>query len=178
MELNKLIKIYDENTAEIEKLTFCNEYVKEQFLEEVKRTELKPYIPFNDEAWTKLQKYINKGIKRGDKLYNTVKRVYSYILEALKDNISHSINSIDSIIPTYGRNYTVTSYSLYFTIDKEEFYLKVPILQNLTVNDIFHDGYFSVEDARLALYKKVTAFMWKNVWNGTDLAVLDITEVI
>jgi len=172
MELKELIELYNNNTAEINKLNFYNERIKEQVLEALKRTELKPYMPFKEETWSKLIKYVNKDIKRGDADYKSAKAVYSFILDILQDNISPYIVSINKIVNKYGYDFTLVSHLIYFNIGDDEYELQVPVLSNLTIKDIYINGYFSTSSARFSLLRRdlKSMYMWREICNGTNLA--------
>lgn len=175
MNLENLIKIYNKNTSKIEELNFYNESIKEKTLELLKKTVLTPYIPIKKEIWDKLIKYTNNKELKEYEDYELVKAAYNIILDALKDNISKSIKSIDKVYPEYGK-LSLMAYNICFKIDDKEYRLKFPILSNLTVEDVWRNGYFTDEYAKFSLFEHTTSVLWTEIWREANLETFKTKE--
>lgn len=173
MNLENLIKMYNKNTSKIEELNFYNKSIKEKTLELLKKTDLNPYIPTKKELWDRLIKYINNR-ERED--YESTKAMYSIILDALKDNISKSIKSIDKVYPEYGNKLSLIAYNICFKVDDKEYRLTFPILSNLTVEDVWSNGYFTDVCAKFSLFEHTTSVLWTEIWRGANLEAFKTKE--
>ena len=172
MNLENLIKIYYKNTSKIEELNFYNESIKEKTLELLKKTILTPYIPTKKELWDRLIKYINN---RECEDYESTKAMYSIILDALKDNISKSIKSIDKVYPEYGNKCSLIAYNICFKANGKEYRLKFPMLDNLTVEDVWN-SYFTDACAKFSLFEHKTSVLWTEIWRGANLEAFKTKE--
>jgi hypothetical protein len=176
MNLENLIKIYNKNTSKIAELNFYNESIKEKTLELLKKTDLNPYIPTKKEIWDKLIKYINKELKECED-YESAKAMYNIVLDALKDNISKSIKSIDKVYPEYGNKFSLIAYNICFEVDGKEYRLKFPILNNLKVEDVWnYNGYFTDACAKFSLFEHKTSVLWTEIWRGGNLEAFKTKE--
>lgn len=175
MNLENLIKIYNKNASKIEELNFYNESIKEKTLELLKKTELTPYIPTKKEIWDRFIKYVNNKELKECEGYESAKAMYNIVLDALKDNISKSIKSIDKVYPEYGNKLSLISYNICFKIDDIEYKLKFPILNNLRVEDVWNN-YFTDACAKFSLFERKTSVLWTEIWRGANLEAFKTKE--
>lgn len=170
-----LVSYYQSNTAKITELNVTNELLKRQATA-LMRNEQPLALYFETKTYTKVQKYLNKNIKRGHEDYKDAKSAYDYILKILQDKISLDIKKLDKIVERIGFAYTTISEELYFTLGENEYELHVPISNNLRVDDIFRGDYIDTYANQYQLYARTSSCCVKQIWHGKDLDKL-IDEV-
>ena len=163
-----LVSYYKSNTAKIEELNVTNELLKLQATE-LMRNEQPLVLYFETKTYTKVQKYLNKDIKRGHEDYKDAKSAYDYILKILQDKISPDIKKIDKIIQRIGFSYSTVGEEICFTVGQNEYELHVPISKNLRVDDIFRGDYIEVNANKYQLYARTSNCSITRIWTGVDL---------
>lgn len=167
--IEQLVKFHTANVSKIAELEFYNESLKAKTTALLKsNTYLKPWIFSKTEMFDNMQGYIDKQIKRGDERYKSAKANYDYILSILTDYISPDIKKINKVVQQYGYNYNLVAICLYFTLNDTEYELELPIIENISIADVWRGNLFTDYCAKYRILKGDHS-CWSTIWSGTDL---------
>ena len=168
--IDQLVKFHTANVSKIKELEFYNESLKAKTTALLKSsTYLKPWIFSKAEMFDNMQAYIDKQIKRGDERYKSVKSNYDYILSILKDYISLDIKKINQVVQQYGYSYNIVAICLYFTLNDTEYELELPIIDNISIADVWQGNSFTDYCVKYRILKGDGHHCWSTIWSGTDL---------
>lgn len=171
--ISTLTNYFISNKAQIEQLETTNELIKNRIVHLMRTespidflacTSIKMYMSVND--------YIKKNLKRGEDGWKEARAYYKYILDELH-KISSNIASIKSIVQECGYCYSTIAISIVFDLNDNEFELHVPMAKNLTVEDVFHDGYINTHANEFQLYARTSSCSIKCIWTGTDISKIN-----
>ena len=120
--------------------------------------------------------YIKKDIKRGHEDYKNAKNYYKYFLDELH-KISPDITSITKVMQMCGYSYNTVAMELEFNLNERQYTLRVPIIRNIGVEDVFHNEYIDNHANEFQLYIHTSSCSVTRIWTGKDLAEIHLDEI-
>ena len=168
--INTLLSYYKSNNDKITELNTTNSLLKREVASLMSKTFYSSILTnISESEYSNVVKYINKIIKRGDERYKPTKTLYDCILSELQ-KISTDIKSIINIMMCCGSSFRTIGFNLIFSINDNEYELYIPILQKITVDDIFYSDYIDMDVNKFQLYIHSSKCGWTRIWVGEDIS--------
>ena len=171
--ISTLTNYFKFNNAQIEQLETTNELLKNRIVYLMRNESLVSFLTCTSvKKYISVNNYINKNLKRGEDGWKEARDCYKWILEELH-KISSNITSIKSIVQQCGYSYNIVAVNLVFDLNDNEFELHVPMAQNLTVEDVFRNGYINTHANEFQLYARTSSCSVQCIWTGTDISKIN-----
>ena len=171
--ISTLVNYFISNNAQIEQLETTNDLLKNRIVQLMRTESIVSFLTcISVKTYISVSDYINKNLKRGEDGWKEAKAHYKYILDELH-KISSNITSIKSIVQQCGYGYNIVAINLVFDLNNNEFELHVPITQNLTIEDVFYNGYINTHANEFQLYARTSSCSVKCIWTGTDISKIN-----
>ena len=158
---------------QINDLTFTKDCMIDKLVSEIKSIYTLPFA-YNEKFYATIIAYLNRKEnplpktkeERKEKFGNEPKDCYKILLEDIQ-NIFPSVTKIDKIL-WYG--FDSHGVDVYFDIDAQTYYLYIPIVKNISRNDIMWDsGYIDYDIAKFQLFKQTGKSSWTRIYNSYDI---------
>jgi hypothetical protein len=167
--INTLLSYYKSNNDKITELNTTNSLLKREVASLMSKTFYSSILTnISESDYHNITKYINKTIKRGDEKYKTARDLYNCVLSELQ-KISTDIKSIINITTRLGGGYRTIAFNIYFSLNDNEYELYVPMLQQITIEDVFYQDYIDMDVNEFQLYIHSSKCSWTRIWTGIDI---------
>lgn len=171
--ISTLINYFISNNAQIEQLETTNDLLKNRIVQLMRTESIVSFLTCTSvKTYISVSDYIKKNLKRGEDGWKEAKTYHGYIIDELH-KISSNITSIKSIVQQCGYGYNIVAINLVFDLNDNEFELRVPMANNLAVEDIFHDDYINTHANEFQLYVRTSSCSIKCIWTGTDISKIN-----
>lgn len=158
---------------QINNLNFIKDCMIDRLMNEINNISTFPFS-YNEKYYKAIIAYINRKEtplpktkeERKEKFGYEPKDCYELLLEDIQD-IFPSVNKIDKIIWC---GYNSHGVNIYFDIVDDAYYLYIPIIKNISRNDVVWDnGYIDYDIAKFQLCKQTSSCSWTRVYNSYDI---------
>ena len=171
--INTIQSLVTNIDKQINDLTFTKDCMIDKLVAEIKSIYTLPFS-YNEKFYATIIAYLNRKEnplpktkeERKEKFGYEPKDCYKILLEDIQ-NIFPSVTQINKIIwcgfDSHGVN-------VYFDIDANTYYLYIPIIKNISRNDVIWDsGYIDYDIAKFQLFKQTGKSSWTRIYNSYDL---------
>lgn len=171
---------------QINDLTFTKDCMLDKLVAEIRSIYTFPFL-YNEKFYKTIVAYLNRKEnplpktkeERKEKFGYEPKDCYEILLEDIQ-NIFPSVTKIDKIIWC---GYNSHGVNIYFDItdeiDTHTYYLYIPIINNISRNDIVWDsGYIDYDIAKFQLFKQTGKSSWTRVYNSYNITKELVTDAL
>jgi hypothetical protein len=171
--INTIQSLVTNIDKQINDLTFTKDCIIDKLVAEIKSIYTLPFA-YNEKFYATIIAYLNRKEnplpktkeERKEKFGYEPKDCYEILLEDIQ-NIFPSVTKINKIL-WYGFN--SHGVDVYFDIDANTYYLYIPIIKNISRNDVIWDsGYIDYDIAKFQLFKQTGKSSWTRIYNSYDL---------
>lgn len=158
---------------QINDLTFTKNCMLDKLVAEIRSIYTLPFA-YNEKFYKTIIAYLNRKEnplpktkeERKEKFGYEPKDCYEILLEDIQ-NIFPSVTKINKIL-WYGFNsYGV---NVYFDITDDTYYLYIPIINNISRNNVIWDsGYIDYDIAKFQLFKQTGKSSWTRIYNSYNI---------
>lgn len=171
---------------QINDLTFTKDCMLDKLVAEIRSIYTFPFL-YNEKFYKTIGAYLNRKEnplpktkeERKEKFGYEPKDCYEILLEDIQ-NIFPSVTKIDKIIWC---GYNSHGVNIYFDItdeiDTHTYYLYIPIINNISRNDIVWDsGYIDYDIAKFQLFKQTSKSSWTRIYNSYNITKELVTDAL
>ena len=171
--INTIQSLVTNIDKQINDLTFTKDCIIDKLVAEIKSIYTLPFS-YNEKFYATIIAYLNRKEnplpktkeERKEKFGYEPKDCYKILLEDIQ-NIFPSVTQINKIIWCGFDSHGV---DVYFDIDAQTYYLYIPIVKNISRNDVIWDSnYIDYDIAKFQLFKQTGKSSWTRIYNSYDL---------
>lgn len=180
--INTIQSLVENIDKQINDLKFTKDCMLDKLVAEIRSIYTLPFS-YNEKFYKTISAYLNRKEnplpktkeERKEKFGYEPKDCYKILLEDIQ-NIFPSVTKIDKIVwcgfDSHGVN-------IYFEIDTHTYYLYIPIINNISHNDVAWDnGYIDYDIAKFQLFKQTSKSSWTRVYNSYEINKELITNIV
>ena len=173
-KINTIQSLVTNIDKQINDLTFTKDCMLDKLVAEIRSIYTLPFA-YNEKFYATIIAYLNRKEnplpktkeERKEKFGYEPKDCYKILLEDIQ-NIFPSVTQINKIIwcgfDSHGVN-------VYFDIDTNTYYLYIPIIKNISRNDVIWDsGYIDYDIAKFQLFKQTGKSSWTRIYNSYNIS--------
>ena len=159
--ISKLKGRYEYLDAQKQDIEFYQRCIVNEYLDAIKRRTLLPMVfPRNPKFYESLLNTESDNYKRNRKFVSAI----------LKECLVGVPVRITGFI---SEGWTTYRLLVRFTAEGNHYELQIPVVENITMNEICYNSYIDWDIFKFRLLRKDSEVSWKEVWKGCDIADCD-----
>ena len=175
--INTIQSLIENIDKQINDLTFTKDCMFDKLVAEIRSICTLPFA-YNEKFYKTVIAYLNRKEnplpktkeERKEKFGYEPKDCYEILLEDIQ-NIFPSVTKINKIMWCGFNSHGVDIYfDITDEIDTHTYYLYIPIVKNISRNDIAWDSYIDYDIAKFQLFKQTGTSSWTRVYNSYNIS--------